>query len=285
MRSKYIVEMFSLCHSGTIVSKIWSVIIVTVLLACAAFLAQPLETRAWEEVESQQWCGNIKAVEDTLGQGLAVGILGGFRAILADLAWLQLSTVWTTEDRVKLSTMIRLVTTLDPRPEFFWINAARMVAYDVPAWRIRKSGGYDALTDIQKSAIDEEQANQAFEILKRGLDFHPNTARLPIEIGQIYLNRLQDDALAAKWFYEASKFPDAPEFVVRIYAELLRRQGKLVEAYKYLTSIYPSLVNATDYQQSLVLERIKMLENDLNITNESCYEPTITKSRKNLLEP
>ncbi len=266
--------MFSLCNSCPIVSKIRTVIIVTALLICTAFLSQPLETRVWQEVDSQQWRGTIKVVEDTLGQGLTVGILGGFRAILADLAWLQLSTVWANEDRVKLSAMIRLVTTLDPRPEFFWINAARMVAYDVPAWRIRKSGGYNALSDIQKSAIDEEQASQAFEILKRGINFHPNTARLPMEIGQIYMNRLQNDALAAKWFYEASKFPDAPEFVVRIYAELLRRQGKLVEAYKYLTQIYPSLINASDYQQSLVLERIQMLEIDLNIMKENRFQAT-----------
>ena len=264
--------MFSLCNSCPIVPKIRTVIIVTALLICTAFLSQPLENRAWQEVDSQQWRGNIKVVEDTLGQGLTVGILGGFRAILADLAWLQLSTAWANEDRIKLSAMIRLVTTLDPRPEFFWINAARMVAYDVPAWRIRKSGGYNALLDIQKSAIDEEQASQAFEILKRGINFHPNTASLPMEIGLIYMNRLQNDKLAAKWFYEASKFPDAPEFVVRIYAELLRRQGKLVEAYKYLTQIYPSLINASDYQQSLVLERIQMLENDLNIMNENRFK-------------
>ena len=282
MRFKQTDVMFSLCDTCPIMSKIWTIIIVLVLLICSAFLSQPLESRAWQEVDSQQLRVNIKAVEDSLGQGLAVGILGGFRAILADLAWLQLSAVWVNEDRLKLSAMIRLVTTLDPRPEFFWINAARMVAYDVPVWRIRKAGGYNAISDIQKSAIDKEQAGQAFEILKRAINYHPNTARLPMEIGQIYLNRLQDDALAAKWFYEASKFPDAPEFVVRIYAELLRRQGKLVEAYKYLTQIYPSLINTSDYHQSLVLRRIQMLENDLNIIKENRFQATILNTWKDL---
>ena len=92
------------------------------------------------------------------------------------------------------------------------------------------------------------------------------------------MNRLQNDVLAAKWFYEASKFPDAPEFVIRIYAELLRRQGKLVEAYKYLTQIYPSLINTSDHHQSLVLERIQILENDLNIMKENRFQATNIKT-------
>ena len=118
-----------------------SVGIVLLTLLSLGLVTRPIEAPAWEIVKAGQPEMNLEAIEGSLGQGLVIGVLGGFRAVMADFLWIRTNTIWERRDRVKLDAMVRLVTTLDPRPDFFWINGARMIAYDVPNWRIREEGG------------------------------------------------------------------------------------------------------------------------------------------------
>lgn len=243
------------------------------VLSCAAFVARPLERGMWEAVQQEQVEMDFQAIEATLGEGLAVSILGGFRVILADLVWLRLNAVWEDQEWAKLSAMIRLVTILDPQTEFFWINSARMIAYDVPSWRIRSAGADAPLSKSQRATINLQQAEEAFILLHRALEFHPDSARLPIEIAQIYMNRLKDDAQAAKWFLKASQLPNVPEFTHLIYAELLCRQRKEIEAYQYLTHLYRSLKSRSTSQQALILARIRHLEEQLAFDLVERFQP------------
>jgi hypothetical protein len=208
---------------------------------------------------------NLERLEGALGQGLVIGVLGGFRAILADFLWIRTNTIWERKDRVKLDSMVRLVTTLDPRPDFFWINGSRMIAYDVPNWRIREEGGYSDVPEERQQTIDLEQSAQAFDLIDQALEFHSDNAKLYLEKAQIYLNRLKDDANAAKWFLQASQQADAPYFAARIHAELLRKQGLDAEAYGFLKNLHTELPNTPFAQKNIILERIRDLEKTLNI--------------------
>lgn len=201
-----------------------------------------------------------------MGQGIIVGMLGGFRAIMADFLWIQTNSVWERRERAKLDSMVRLVTSIDPRPDFFWINSARMIAYDVPNWRIREEGGYNAVPESRQKAIDLEQAEQAFAFISKALEFHPDNPRLYLEIGQIYMNRLDDPVNAAPWFLRASEQPGAPYFAARIYGELLRRQGQNAEAYEFLKGLYHRLPDDDPYaHKGIILERIRELETTLEV--------------------
>ena len=236
------------------------------LLVVLGLLTRPLGSPAWERVQAGQPELNLGEVEDALGQGLVFGMLGGFRAIMADFLWIRANAVWVDKDRAQLDAMIRLVTTLDPRPEFFWLNAARMTAYDVPNWRIREEGGYDLVPEVRQDAIDREQAEQAFGIVQEALEFHPQNPTFYLEMGQIYLNRLDDPENAAIWFLKAWEKPGAPYFSARIYAELLRRQGKDAEAYAFLTELFRELPDGDPFaHKEIVLERIRDLEQTLRI--------------------
>jgi len=239
----------------------------TLLLLLALGIAlRPVEGPAWARIKANQPELNLAAVEDALGQGLVLGVLGGFRAILADFMWIRANVVWEQRDRAKLDPLIRLVTTLDPRPDFFWINAARMIAYDVPNWRIREEGGYDAVPEARQQAIDREQAEQAFALIDQALQYHPDEPKLYLEIGQIHLNRLDDPAAAAPWFLRASQQPGAPYFAARIYAELLRRQGKNQAAYDFLRELHGELPDDDPYaQKDIIRERIGELEETLEV--------------------
>lgn len=247
-----------------------------VTLGCLFVLGlvtRPIEAPAWQRVQEGQPELNLAGVEGALGQGIIVGMLGGFRAIMADFLWIQTNSVWEKRDRAKLDSMVRLVTTLDPRPDFFWINSARMIAYDVPNWRIREEGGYQNVPESRQKQIDQEQAEQAFQHIERALEFHPDNPKLILEVGQIYLNRLDDVDKAAHWFLKASKLPGAPHFAARIYAELLRREGRNAEAYDFLKELFHKLPDDDPYaRKDVILERIRELELTLRVPDAERFK-------------
>lgn len=235
---------------------------------------RPLEKPTWEAVRAGRPELQLRDLEGALGQGIVVGVLGGFRAILADFLWIRLNGIWERKERPKMGPMIRLVTRLDPRPDFFWINGARMLAYDVPNWRIRAEGGYDAVPPERQQEIDREQAEQAFRLLESAREFHPENPRMYLEVGQIYLHRLDNVEKAAEWFGKAKDKPGAPYFVARIYAELLRRQDKDGEAYQFLRDLHPTLPAGNPAaRKEVVLDRIRTLEETLDIPPEERYRP------------
>lgn len=254
------------------------ILLILLILCLLGLLTRPIEAPTWEIVKAGQPEMNLAGIEGALGQGLVVGVLGGFRAIMADFLWIRTNTIWERRDRVKLDAMVRLVTTLDPRPEFFWINASRMIAYDVPHWRIREEGGYNAVPEARQQAINLDQSTQAFDLIDEALEFHPDRAKLYLEKGQIYLNRLKDDANAATWFLKASQQSDAPYFAARIYAELLRKQGKNQEAYAFLKELHTTLPDIPLAQKGIILERIRELEKTLKVPFGERFQPVVTNT-------
>lgn len=253
--------------------RLQSIFLLFLTLVLVGFVTRPLEGRVWKEVKAGQPEMNLEGIEGALGQGLVIGILGGFRAIIADFLWIRTNSVWEKRDRVKLDTMIRLVTTIDPRPDFFWINGARMTAYDVPNWRIQEEGGYFKVPESRQQQIDREQSEQAFALLEKAREFHPDKAKFHLETGQIYMNRLKDDAKAAEWFLRASKKQDAPYYAARIYAELLRRENKEEEAYAFLKKLHRELPDVPTAQKPVILDRIRELEVDLKVPFWRRFQP------------
>lgn len=235
-------------------------------LVLAGVALRPLEQPAWEKISAQQPELRLESLKDALGQGVTVGLLGGFRAIVADLFWIRTNSVWETNDIPATQTSIKLVTAIDPRPLYFWLNGSRMIAYDMPNWRIDKAGGYDAVPASVRRRFDEEQSSIAVDYLETALDFHPAEPLLILEIGNVYLNRLKDLETAASYYLEASKQPGAPYYAARIYAELLRRLDRLPEAYAFLKELYGKLPKDDPMAQvSVILERIHELEEELKI--------------------
>ena len=253
---------------------LFSHLFVLVVLFLAGWVARPLEAPAWEEIRSRQVSLQLEGMEASLSQGFVVGVLGGFRTIVADFLWLRLNTHWEKRESAKVAALIQMVITLDPKPEFFWIHSARMLAYDMPNWRIRDEGGYAAVPESRWEAIDAEQAQMAFDLLEQAFLYHPKNPRIPLEIGQIYLNRLDSPADAAPWFLKASKLPGAPFYAARIYAELLRKTDRLAEAYAFLKVLYDELPDDNPFaQKPIILERISELEAELGLPPGTSFLP------------
>lgn len=241
-------------------------LLVLIGLVTAGIAVRPIEAPAWESVRARQPALRLESIKDALGQGVTVGLLGGFRAIVADFFWIRTNAIWETNDLPGTQTSIKLVTAIDPRPTYFWLNGSRMIAYDMPNWRIDKAGGYDAVPDNVKRRFDEEQSAVGVKYLENALEFHPDHPLLVIEIANIFLNRLKDVETASRYYYRAFQLPDAPDYAARIYGELLRRLGRNEEALAHYRKLYRTLdPDNAMHMKSVVLERIRELEEELSL--------------------
>jgi tetratricopeptide (TPR) repeat protein len=269
---------------GLNVRPLRAVLVVTVVLGLAGVGLRPLEAPAWAAVKARQPELEKDTLQDALGQGVTVGLLGGFRAVLADLFWIKTYALWEQSDLPATQTMIRVVTSIDPQPLMFWTNGAGMIAYDMPHWRIRAAGGYQAVPEATQRQFDLEQADLALRLLERAFHYHPNSPTLYTEMAHIHLNRRKDIAAAAEMYRVAAQQKNAPYFAGRIYAELLKRMGKKAEAYAWLRQFYPTLPRpdaprgATAWviesaMADVVLERIMELEQELKIEADQRFKP------------
>ena len=198
-----------------------------------------------------------------VGPELLLGVLGGLRTAVADLIWLRLAVDWEARDAVATSVGVDLVTRIDPAPLYFWINGARILAYDVAEWRLGAPEARRAPAAV-RARIVREQAERARRRLETARRHHPHCAALWIEQANLELNRLHDLRAAAASYRRASEQPDAPYFAARLHAELLCRLGEKRAALGWLTSVLPRLpagVPAAD--AAVVRSRIRDLAREL----------------------
>jgi len=245
----------------------------TALLSLLALLLvglalRPLHSRAWEPVRATMPETRAEDLEATVGQGVLLATLGGFRALAADMVFLEMSTAWQADEREQVEALLKLATTIDPRPLFFWLEGARILAYDTWHWQVRERGGYTQVPPEVRERFSREQARRALAMLEEALHFHSDEPRIYAEMAAIHLNRLQDRRTAAELYGAAWKL--GGDYVHgRLHALLLSETGQLRAAYDFLRQWYPTLPEDTPgAMKPLVRERIIELEETLNIPAE-----------------
>ena len=238
--------------------------------ALLGWIASPV----WATMRAREPALRLDSPGLAAGQGATLALLGGFRALVADATWIRMYVGWEQRDLVGTDTLLRLVTAIDPRPIYFWLNGARIIAYDLPNWRIESGGGYDAVPPARQREIDHEQARLALELLARAEQFHPRSTDLWTERANIQLNRLGDLAAAAESYRRAWELSHAPYYAARLHAEILRRMGRQAEALAWLVKLHPTLPrNVEGAAADVVLSRIRELERELGIAPERVYQP------------
>lgn len=256
-------------------SRLGLAVVVCAGLALAGQVLAPLVAEPWRQRREREPALRLEPGVAAAGQGVTLALLGGFRALVADAAWIQMYARWERRDLAGTEAFARLVTTVDPRPVYFWLNAARILAYDFPAWRIEAAGGYDAVPAAAQRAVNEAQAAAALELLGAARRRHPDSVDLWVEEANIHLNRRGDPLAAAVAYREAWARPRAPYYVARLRAEVLRRAGRRAEALAWLREIHPALpAGDPGAGAELVLQRIRELEAELGVPAGEAYRPT-----------
>ena len=233
---------------------------------------RPVEAPLWAALRAEHPALRLATAGAVAGQGLTLGVLGGFRAIAADFTWMRVFVIWEQRDLPATETLLRLVTAIDSRPVYFWLTGARIVAYDMTAWRIAAAGGYDVVPAAEQERWSVQQARLALRRLDEAMAFHPTSADLWIERGSIELNRLHDPLAAAESYRRAWEQPGAPYYAARLHAEMLRRAGRKAEALAWLVRLLPQLPPTDETAGAgLVLGRIRELERELAVPADRAY--------------
>ncbi len=237
------------------------------VLLAAGVVLQPLQDSAWNGTRSHLPELDLNDLGDNLGQGIVLGVLGGFRSIIADFVWLRGYVFWAQKtDPANTEACVRLAATLDPDNLMFWDDGERIIGYDIPDWHI-----YDKPqpTNAQMDQYIHDGGLRAIDFLDRGLKFQPNNYRLLYDQAMIYYNRLNDLPKAAEKYREAADNTNIPYLAARTYIRILRRLGRDQEAYDYMKKFYPTLPNGVpDVQKGLMWGWIQGLEDALKIPQD-----------------
>ena len=225
----------------------------------------------WAEARARQPALRLDSSLTAAGQGVTLALLGGFRALVADATWIRMFVAWEKRDLAGTQTFVQLVTAIDPRPAYFWINGARIIAHDLSTWRFEAAGG-DAAGAATEHRIDREQGAVALRHLDAALAFHPANPDLWIERASIQLTRMRDPAAAAESYRRAWEQPRAPFYAARLHAEMLRRAGRPAEALQWLVKLHPTLpADDPGSGRDVVLARIRDLERELGVPGDRAY--------------
>ena len=235
-------------------------------LALTGLSLRRVEAPLWATIRADEPALRLDASATAAEPGVVLGVLGGFRTAAADIIWLRAHVLVEARNLPAAESLLGLVTAIDPRPLYFWLNGARIMAYDMPEWRILEAGGYAEVPAELQERIRQEQAQRALARLDEARKFHPSSAALWIERANLQLNRLGDLPGAAASYRRAWEQPGAPYFAARLHAGLLRRLGRKAEAHAWLVRLHPQLPPTDDSAgAALVLARIRELERELGV--------------------
>lgn len=210
-----------------------------------------------------------KELEPTLGQGVLLGIIGGFRTVIADLTWIRSYTLWERHDRPGCEALMRAACALDPHSRYFWENTGYAIGYDLAHWEISHRGGYAKVPKETQERLFRAFARRGLDVLDDGLRYSKSRLPLLVCAGQLADIKLKDSALASRYYHEAAILPYAPWYAARIAAHLDWDQGKRLEAYQWYRGYWLARMKDVDdgYPDDLV--QIREMENLLKLTPQA----------------
>lgn len=203
----------------------------------------PMEYRFAAELQEQRLAEeklNL-SLRDELGQSLFIGVLGGFRSLVASLVEIGNIQAWQDQNYAKVDAAYSLCTKLQPRVWHYWDWRAWMKthnAYDHYKYEDMSRPGLQPW--IRQNLIDDGIA-----ILKEGMKHLPDDYRLPRSIAWLMAdfekNQHANYYEAAQWYYKAWELRPQFRLLYRFYVyNLAKAPGHELEAWPLLLKLYHS---------------------------------------------
>ena len=95
------------------------------------------------------------------GREGTLAVLGGMRSAVASGFWLRANRAWERRDEAGTTALIELAVAADERPLYFWLNGARIFAYDLPEWQLA------AVPTAIRQRVTAQQARRALDFLEK----------------------------------------------------------------------------------------------------------------------
>jgi tetratricopeptide (TPR) repeat protein len=198
-------------------------------------------------------------LREQLGQLGFVAAFSGFRAVVADMLFIQAHVAWEQTEWGRVLLLFRQATTLQPRVLLFW---------DMAAWHMGWNASAAALHDQKQRLALRLKAQREYlalaeDFLARGIQNNPDKPQLYESLARLYKEKYNDHARAAEYFARAAAQPGAPSYDKRFAAyELSYCEGREREAYVALRRLYDM---GEKERLPTLITRLKVLEERLNI--------------------
>lgn len=199
-------------------------------------------------------------LREQLGQLGFIAALSGFRAIVADVVFIQAHVAWEQTEWGRVLLLFREATTLQPHAIMFWDMAAWHMGWNASAAVGRDS---NELRPALRLKTQREYYNLARDFLECGIRNNPDQPRLYESLARLYKEKYDDHARASEFFARAAALPGAPSYDKRFAAyELSYCEGREREAYQALRRLYDM---GEQERLPTLISRLKFLEAKLNI--------------------
>lgn len=202
-------------------------------------------------------------LREQVGQLGFVAALSGFRAVVADLVFIQAHVAWERTEWGRVLLLFRQATTLQPRSILFW---------DMAAWHMAWNASVAAMNDPTQPRLtlrlraQREYFDLGRDFLERGIRNNPDRPQLYEALGRLYRDKYHDHARASEFFGKAAEIPGAPSYDRRFSAyELSYCDGREEEAYERLHRLYESGENE---RLPTLITRLKLLEGKLGVPTD-----------------
>jgi hypothetical protein len=199
-------------------------------------------------------------LREQVGQLGFLAALSGFRAMVADLLFIQAHVAWERTEWSRVLLLFRQITALQPRSILFW---------EMAAWHMAWNASAAALNDPSQPRLAlRVKAQREFialgrEFLEQGIRRNPDRPQLYEALARLYREKYRDHARAAEYYELAASKPGAPAYARRFAAyELSHVEGREREAYERLRALYDE---GERERLPTLIRRLKYLEERLNI--------------------
>lgn len=213
------------------------------------------------------------SVRESIGQMGFAASLGGLRSLVASITYLQAYEAWSNVDWARVDSYFQITTTLQPRYDKYWDEAAWHMAYNAATNYLGRS----EINPAVRGKLFHDHIQRGVDILQHGLKILPNSARLWNTLAEVYERRVVDPQKAADSYME----------VLRISGNI---RYKRLAAYQYAMTqdpamwqkAYDLLKDSYDKNQRppSLITTLKKLETQLNIPAEKRIPDTAVTSEK-----
>ena len=176
-------------------------------------------------------------LQQKLGYGGTLSILGGFSSLLGDFLWLKVYQDWRECQIISTEFWVKTALQLQPDSLVAWQNAIQIIGRDIPVWRIDEIGWFPKVMEETRNQIMTEQAFKALDLIESALEFFPNSYQLYLDRAHFYNLKIKDSEKCAQAYRDAWNTGEAPPNIYRIYTQKLMENGKKNQARKFLEKV------------------------------------------------
>jgi hypothetical protein len=234
-------------------------------------LRMPFEQRLTEEHRAADFHGAKFDLDmrQRLGQSGFIAALSGFRALAADVLWIQAFSAWERTEWGRMKLLFDSVTSLQPRCIMFW---------DMASWHMAWNASIAACEDPKqpRGALRLRAQREYFKIgeqyLLDGIKNNPDRWQLYERLGALYRDKFNDPCKAYEAYEKSAALPGHPSFVRRFAAYMLADcPGHEREAYERLVKYYQM---GEDEHLPTLLQKLAELQEKLSVPpDQRIYTP------------